>query len=80
MEIGKALLESIKGGDRVTIRNRFGQERTGSAVFLGSAGWVLDMGGRNGIPGIASAENIVKVRAMNRKTAQVAAAILGGRS
>lgn len=78
-DIRTALLDSIKGGDRVTIINRFGQERTGSAVFRGPAGWVLDMGGAHGIPGIATAENITKVRATNRKTAQVMAAILGGR-
>lgn len=64
------LLDSVKPGDRVTIRvpngmGRNGQEwkeATGRAVMRGPAGWVLNMGGRHGTPGIASAENIVRVR------------------
>lgn len=49
-------------GDRVTIVDRFGSRRTGRAVMPSSTGgWVLNMGGPHGRPGIASAENIVKV-------------------
>ena len=47
--------------DRVTIRNRFGQERTGRAVMLGPAGWVLNMGGQHGTPAVATPEIIVAV-------------------
>lgn len=48
--------------DRVTIVNRFGQERTGRAVMRGPAGWVLNMGGRYGTPDIATPDNTVRVR------------------
>lgn len=47
--------------DRVTIRNRFNQERTGRAVMLGPAGWVLNMGGPHGTPAVATWETIVAV-------------------
>lgn len=52
----------IKAGDRVTIVNRFGQQRTGRAVMRSQyGGWVLNMGGRHGTPVVATAENIVRV-------------------
>lgn len=57
-----SILDTILYGDRVTIVNRFGQKHTGKAVMRGPAGWVLDMGGRHGTPGIATEQNIVKVR------------------
>ena len=53
--------DQIKAGDRVTIVNRFGQQRTGRAVMRGPAGWVLNMGGAHGTPAIACDENIVRV-------------------
>lgn len=56
------LLAEIQHGDRVTIVNRFGQEHTGRAVMRGPSGWVLNMGGKHGTPGIATESNIVKVR------------------
>jgi hypothetical protein len=63
------VLNSIKPGDRVTILvpagiGRYGQEwkpKTGRAVMRGPAGWVLNMGGPHGTPGIATPENIRKV-------------------
>jgi hypothetical protein len=58
--------QNIRPGDRVTIVNRFGQERTGRAVMLGTYGWVLNMGGAHGTPAIATLENIVKVKAGKR--------------
>ena len=54
--------DDIGPGDRVTIRTPHGQERTGRAVMLGPAGWVLNLGGAHGTPGIASESNIVKVK------------------
>jgi hypothetical protein len=56
------ILDHIKNGDRVTIRTPHGQERTGRAVMRGPYGWVLNMGGPHGTPGIATDENIVKVK------------------
>lgn len=56
------LLDSVRAGDRVTIVDRFGQSRTGRAVMPCSAGgWVLNMGGRHGTPGIATDANTVRV-------------------
>lgn len=55
---------SIKAGVRVTIRTPQGQERSGKAVMRGPYGWVLNLGGKHGTPGIASPENIVKVGSM----------------
>ena len=52
----------IKVGSRVTIVNRFGQERTGRAVMRGPHGWVLNMGGRHGTPAVATEDNVTKVR------------------
>lgn len=59
----RKLVDSIRPRDRVTIVNRFGQERTGTAVMpCVAGGWVLNMGGRHGTPGIANDDNVVKVR------------------
>jgi hypothetical protein len=56
------LVDSISHGDRVTIIDRFGQKHTGKAVMRSSAGgWVLNMGGAHGTPGLADDSNVVKV-------------------
>jgi hypothetical protein len=60
-------LNQVKAGFRVTIRVPGGigrdgiewVERTGTAVMSGPAGWVLNMGGRYGTPGIATPESFV---------------------
>lgn len=66
-----AFQKTIKHGDRVTILvpagyGRNGQEwqkATGRAVMLSAnGGWVLNMGGRYGTPGIATVENTVRIR------------------
>jgi hypothetical protein len=66
------LLKSIKHGDRVTIMipagmGRGGQEwkeATGTAVMHSAepGGWVLNMGGRHGTPGLVNERNIVRVK------------------
>lgn len=57
------LIDIIEVGDRVTITNRFGQERTGRAVMRSSVGgWVLNMGGQHGTPGLADRNNVTNVR------------------
>jgi hypothetical protein len=64
------LLDTIRAGDRVTVRLHGGINldgsrdyivRSGSAVMRGPHGWVLNMGGRYGTPAIANEGNIVKV-------------------
>jgi len=60
--------EDLGPGDRVTIlvpagRGRQGveyRERTGRVVLRGPAGWVLNLGGKHGTPGIATPENFVR--------------------
>lgn len=64
------LFNTIRAGDRVTILipNGIGRhgvewkEKTGRAVMPGPAGWVLNLGGRYGTPGIATVDNIVRVK------------------
>ena len=59
------LLGQIRHGDRVTIVDRFGKESTGRAVMRSDPrygpGWVLNMGGKHGTPGIATEANIIRV-------------------
>lgn len=62
------LINAVRAGDRVTIVDRFGVERTGRAVMQGPHGWVLNMGGRHGTPGIATEENTTRVRKARRLT------------
>ena len=65
----KDILRSIRPGDRVTVNvpagiGRSGVEykkRTGRAVMRGPAGWVLNMGGKYGTPGVATLDNVVRV-------------------
>lgn len=72
---GEQLLDSIRYWDRVTILipNGVGRngiewkEKTGRAVMRGPAGWVLNMGGKHGTPGLATVENLVRVQ--RRKSA-----------
>jgi len=56
-----SILDHIRAGMRVTIVDRFGKEHSGRAVMRGPGGWVLNMGGPHGTPGIADERNIVKV-------------------
>lgn len=60
------LFESIRKGDLVTISTPQGQEIKGKAVMKGPYGWVLNMGGRYGKPGVASEKNTVNVKKSNR--------------
>ncbi len=64
------ILGMIQAGDRVTILipNGIGRhgvewkEKTGRAVMRGPHGWVLNMGGPHGTPGVATEENLVRVK------------------
>lgn len=62
------LFDQIRPGDTVTITTPQGQQVRGKAVMRGPYGWVLNLGGRHGRPGIASPENVVKVT-KGRRTA-----------
>ena len=62
------LIDAVEHGDRVTILTPQGQERTGKAVMRSSVGgWVLNMGGPHGTPGLADDRNVVKVRKAKRE-------------
>ncbi len=70
--------KSIRQGDRVTILVPYGTGRegpiykptTGRAVMYSShGGWVLNMGGKHGTPGLADATNTLKVVHSRRSTA-----------
>lgn len=61
------LVDTIRAGCRVTIVDRFGKQRTGRAVMKGPHGWVLNMGGKHGTPGIASDANITNVKCGRKK-------------
>lgn len=64
-----ASFQDIKPGSRVTILVPAGigrngieyKERTGRAVMRSSTGWVLNLGGPHGTPGLADEQNTVKV-------------------
>lgn len=56
------LIDIVRVGDRVTIVTEHGSRLSGRAVMPSShGGWVLNLGGRYGTPGIADETNIVKV-------------------
>jgi len=73
--MSESILEFIRPGDRVTIAvpggiGRGGQEytrRTGRAVMRGPYGWVLNLGGRHGTPGVAGEDNIIHAPAARRR-------------
>lgn len=56
-----AIFSSIRPGSRVTIMTPQRQLRTGKAVMRGPFGWVLNLGGRYGTPGIATETNTIEV-------------------
>ena len=59
------MMNDIRMGDRVWVKNRFGQIRSGKAVMKGTYGWVLNMGGRHGTPEVVTEKNFVKVKKSN---------------
>ena len=62
-KLAASLIDTVRAGDRVTIRTPQGQEVAGKAVMRSSAGgWVLNMGGPHGRPGLVDERNIVKVK------------------
>lgn len=60
-KIKKSVYNDIKPGSQVTMRTEHGSELTGRAMMKGPAGWVLDLGGPHGTPGIVDQENFVRI-------------------
>ncbi|MHC4332176.1 MAG: hypothetical protein ACYSUV_00085 [Planctomycetota bacterium] len=60
----EGVCDIIKPGDRVTIATPHGNRLTGRATMRNRQQdcWVLNMGGRHGTPGIATEENVMKVK------------------
>lgn len=59
----KALADSIRNGDTVTISTPHGGTRKGRAVMRSPyGGWVLNGGGRHGTPLLSDDDNVVAVR------------------
>jgi hypothetical protein len=56
------LFDKIRPRSRVTIVTPHGSKLTGRAVMRGPAGWVLNLGGAHGTPGIATDDNVIAVR------------------
>lgn len=63
---------AVGPGDRLTIRTAQGQELTGRVVMRNAYGFVLNLGGRYGKPGVATPENLVKIRKASAKTREKA--------
>ena len=55
------LFNSIGQSSQVAIQTSHGGLLQGRAVMRGPAGWVLNLGGPHGVPGIASEKNVVWV-------------------
>lgn len=74
------MFSEIKCGSKVTILNAAGQEHTGRAVMFNRklGAWVLNMGGRHGMPGIATERNTIKVKAPKQDGFTKTASILNG--
>lgn len=62
--MSQSLIEAARPGDRVTITTPQGQKRTGRVVMNERTHLVLNLGGRHGTPGVATARNIVSLRYM----------------
>jgi len=61
------LIDAVKHGDRVTIITPHGNKLKGKAVMRSSCdGWVLNLGGKYGTPGIATEENTILVQPCKR--------------
>jgi hypothetical protein len=74
------MFDTIQCGDRVTIKTPQGQEVTGRAVMFNRkvGAWVLNLGGRHGIPGMACERNFIKVSKAKRDKFALQAAIING--
>lgn len=63
-----SLFQAIRPGDRVSIVSRHGQCQVGRCVMKFATHAVLNLGGRYGTPGIATADNVTRVVKAKRST------------
>jgi len=59
--MSETLFNKIRPGSKVTIITPHGSKLKGKAVMRGPAGWVLNLGGKYGTPGIADETNVITV-------------------
>ena len=62
------MFNDIMVGDTVYFSTPHSKELKGKAVMKGPVGWVVNMGGRHGTPGVVTERNFIKIRkGRNRK-------------
>ena len=62
------MFKEIQVGDTVYFSTPHSKELKGKAVMKGPIGWVVNMGGRHGMPGVVTERNFIKIRkGKNRK-------------
>tara|TARA_B100000925_G_scaffold221591_1_gene170345 strand:+ start:349 stop:570 length:222 start_codon:yes stop_codon:yes gene_type:complete len=62
------MFKDIQVGDTVYFSTPHSKELKGKAVMKGPIGWVVNMGGRHGMPGVVTERNFIKIRkGKNRK-------------
>ena len=62
------MFKEIQVGDTVYFSTPHSKELKGKAVMLGPIGWVVNMGGRHGMPNVVTERNFIKIRkGKNRK-------------
>ena len=62
------MFKDIQVGDTVYFSTPHSKELKGKAVMKGPIGWVVNMGGRHGMPNVVTERNFIKIRkGRNRK-------------
>ena len=62
------MFKEIQVGDTVYFSTPHSKELKGKAVMKGPIGWVVNMGGRHGMPNVVTERNFIKIRkCKNRK-------------
>tara|TARA_B100000242_G_scaffold152989_1_gene109259 strand:- start:8 stop:229 length:222 start_codon:yes stop_codon:yes gene_type:complete len=62
------MFKEIQVGDTVYFSTPHSKELKGKAVMKGPIGWVVNMGGRHGMPNVVTERNFIKFRkGKNRK-------------
>ena len=62
------MFKEIQVGETVYFSTPHSKELMGKAVMKGPIGWVVNMGGRHGMPNVVTERNFIKIRkGKNRK-------------
>ena len=62
------MFKEIQVGDTVYFSTPHSRELKGKAMMKGPVGWVVNMGGRHGMPSVVTERNFIKIRkGKNRK-------------